>query len=157
MVDLFEDEIIIFFKHLNHQKVKYIIVGGLAVNYYGFNRSTGDIDVWIDDSNLNRKNFVSALKNYGIEGAEVYHNLPFIAGYSELMLDNGIHIDLMSDLQFFKKDNFEESYKMSNTFNLSEEVEIKIIHINALISEKEQSKRPKDNLDAENLKKLYRP
>ncbi len=155
-MDLFENEIILFFKYLNETGVNFIVVGGLAVNYYGFNRATGDIDIWINDSKKNRENFVDALKNYGIEGAEVYYELPFIAGYSELMLDNGMRIDLMSDLQFFKKENFDECYKLANTFNLTEEVQLKILHINTLISEKEQSKRPKDTIDAEQLKKLYR-
>lgn len=155
-MDLFEDEIILFFKHLTQQQVSFILVGGLAVNYHGFNRATGDIDIWINDSKENRTKFIAALKNYGIEGAEVYNELPFIAGYSELMLDNGMRIDLMSDMQFFKQDNYNECYGLANVFNLTEEVEIKVLHINTLISEKEQSKRLKDTVDAEALKKLYR-
>lgn len=155
-MDLFEEEIILFFKKLNEQKVNYILVGGIAVNYHGFNRSTGDIDVWLEDSNVNRQNFVAALKNYGIEGAEVFLNTPFIAGYTEIMLDNGVHIDLMSDLQFFKKENFEACHKMSIGYNLSADLEVKILHLNTLIEEKERSARPKDNLDASTLKKLYR-
>ncbi len=155
-MDLFEDEIILFFKHLTQQQVSFILVGGLAVNYYGFNRSTGDIDIWINDSKENRENFVYALNNYGIVGSEIFYDLPFIAGYSEIMLDNGMRIDLMSDLQFLKKENYNDCHKLANTFNLTEEVEIKILHINTLISEKEQSKRLKDNVDADALKKLYR-
>jgi len=155
-MDLFEDEIILFFKNLTEQNVSFILVGGLAVNYHGFNRSTGDIDIWIKDSKENREKFIGALKNYGIEGAEVYYDLPFIAGYSELMLDNGMRIDLMSDLQFFKQEKYEECYNLANTFDLTNEVQIKVIHINTLISEKDQSKRPKDTIDAEALKKLYR-
>ena len=155
-MDLFEDEIILFFKHLTQQKVSFILVGGLAVNYYGFSRATGDIDIWINDSKQNRKNFVTALNNYGIVGSEIFYDLPFIAGYSELMLDNGMRIDLMSDLQFFKKEKYDECYKLANIFNLADDVEIKILHINTLISEKEQSKRLKDNIDADALKKLYR-
>ncbi len=155
-MDLFEDEIILFFKHLSQQKVSYILVGGIAVNYHGYSRATGDIDIWIDDSELNRINFVNALKNYGVEGAEVFHQMPFIAGYTEIMLDNGMHIDLMSDLQFFKKENFNECYNAAHDFNLAEDVTVKILHINALIEEKERSHRPKDNLDAATLKKLYR-
>lgn len=155
-MDLFEGEIILFFKHLSEQDVSFILVGGLAVNYHGFNRSTGDIDIWIKDSKENRTKFIAALTNYGIEGAEVYNELPFIAGYSELMLDNGMRIDLMSDLQFFKKDNYNECYDLANVFDLSEDVKIKVLHINTLISEKEQSKRLKDTIDAEALKKLYR-
>lgn len=155
-MDLFEDEIILFFKHLTEQEVSFILVGGLAVNYHGFNRSTGDIDIWINDSVENRKNFIIALTNYGIVGAEVYTDLPFIAGYSELMLDNGMRIDLMSDLQFFKQENYNECYSLANEFNLVDSIKIKVLHINTLISEKEQSKRPKDTIDADALKKLYR-
>ena len=155
-MDLFEEEIILFFKHLTQQQVSFILVGGLAVNYYGFNRATGDIDIWIHDDVENRKKFVTALSNYGITGAEVFYDLPLIAGFSELMLDNGLRIDLMSNLQFFKKENYEECFKAANIFSLTDEVNIKILHLNTLIREKEQSKRPKDNLDADTLKKLYR-
>jgi hypothetical protein len=155
-VDLFEEEIILFFKHLNEQKVSYILVGGIAVNYHGFSRATGDIDVWIDDSKANRENFVNALKNYGIEGAEVFYQLPFIARYTEIMLDNGMHIDLMSDMQFFKKENFKECFNISDDFDLAKNVKVKILHLNTLIEDKEKSSWPKDNLDADSLKKLYR-
>jgi len=155
-MDLFEEEIILFFKHLCQQNVEFILVGGLAVNYHGFNRATGDVDVWINESIDNRKKFVSALTNYGIEGSEVYLTLPLIAGYSELMLDNGIRIDLMSALQFFDQNNFEDCFKSANDFELAETVTIKVLHLNTLIKEKEQSQRPKDIIDADVLKKLYK-
>ena len=155
-MDLFEEEIILFLKQLNLQKVNYILVGGIAVNYHGFTRATGDIDIWIDDSKDNRINFVKALKDYGIEGAEVFYQMPFIAGYTEIMLDNGVHIDLMSDLQFFKKENFKDCHAAAHNFDLTEDLTVKILHINALIEEKEKSNRAKDNLDADTLKKLYR-
>ena len=155
MADLFDSEIISLFKSLNEQAVKYILVGGLAVNYHGFIRSTGDVDVWIDDSKTNRNNFVNALKNYGIEGAEIFYKLPFVAGCTEITLDNGVYIDLMSDLQFFKKENFEECYHLAPEFNIFENIIVKVLHINTLIAEKEKSNRPKDNLDAQELKKLY--
>ncbi len=155
MADLFDSEIISLFKSLNEQAVKYILVGGLAVNYHGFIRSTGDVDVWIDDSKTNRNNFVNALNNYGIEGAEIFYKSPFVAGYTEITLDNGVYIDLMSDLQFFKKENFEECYRLAPKFNIFENITIKVLHINTLISEKEKSNRPKDNLDAQELKKLH--
>jgi len=43
-----------------------------------------------------------------------------------------------------------------NDFDLTEHIKIKVLHVNTLTSEKEQSKRPKDILDADALKKLYR-
>ncbi len=154
-MDFFDKDIIRFFECLNSCDVEYILVGGLAVNYHGFSRSTGDIDIWLNDEKDNRLNLINALDKYGIEGAEVFHELPFIAGYSELLLDNGIYIDLMSDLQFFKRENFKTAYVDANLFSLND-ITIKVLHINALIQEKEKSGRAKDQMDAIELKKLYR-
>jgi len=36
-----------FLKLLNSNNIEYLIVGGYAVNYYGFARATADPDIWI--------------------------------------------------------------------------------------------------------------
>lgn len=153
-LDFFEEEIIKFFKNLNNQNVKYILIGGFAVNIHGFNRSTGDLDLWLLDSKENRNHFVNALADYGIEGAEFFHTLPFIAGYTEIILNNGFAIDVMADMQFFKQENFEECYKLAKYHEIFDNLKVRVIHINQLISEKESSLRPKDKLDADELKKI---
>lgn len=33
---------------LNKSNVKYLVVGGYAVNFHGYHRTTGDIDLWIE-------------------------------------------------------------------------------------------------------------
>ena len=33
------------FKNLEEAKIRYLIVGGVAVNLYGYSRFTGDIDI----------------------------------------------------------------------------------------------------------------
>ena len=45
-----------FLKLLNSNSAKYLLVGGYAVNYYGYSRATGDMDIWIsrDDDNIRR-------------------------------------------------------------------------------------------------------
>ena len=155
-MDVYEEEIIDFFKLLNKHSVKYILVGGLAVNYHGFSRTTGDVDLWMNDSLENRKKFVSALQERNIEGCDAFLTYPFIAGYAEILLENGIYIDLMSDLQFLKQTNFEECFSISDKFCITESTEITVLHINKLIEEKDKSLRPKDKEDVEQLKKLYR-
>ena len=153
-MDFTEVEIIRFFKCLNANNVSYILVGGFAVNVHGFNRSTGDIDLWLADTEENRKPFVKALTEYGIDGAEVFHTLPFIAGYTEIVLDNGFVVDVMADLQFFKQDKFNDCNKLAKEFKLTENVSIKVLHLNTLIEEKENSNREKDKLDAKELKRI---
>ena len=36
-----------FLKLLNSNQVAYLVIGGYAINYYGFPRATGDLDIWI--------------------------------------------------------------------------------------------------------------
>jgi hypothetical protein len=154
-MDLFEKEILDFFSLLNKHHVKYILVGGLAVNYYGFTRSTADVDLWLDESLENRQRLVAALNERNIEGCEAFLTYPLIAGFAEILLDNGIYIDLMSDLQFFKQDRFQECYQLAETHKLTADIELTVLHINKLIEEKSKSSRSKDMEDAEQLKKLY--
>src|SRR5438046_2380499 len=49
-----------FLKSLNSEKVRYLIVGGYAVNFYGYHRSTEDMDVWIavDSDNATKLSMV---------------------------------------------------------------------------------------------------
>ncbi len=36
-----------FFELLNSAGVKFLLLGGYAVNYYGYHRTTDDLDIWI--------------------------------------------------------------------------------------------------------------
>ena len=42
-----------FLQLLNSHKVEYLIVGGYAIGYHGFPRTTGDIDIWVAISDRN--------------------------------------------------------------------------------------------------------
>ena len=47
---------------LRHQ-VSFLLIGGYAVNFYGYGRYTGDIDFWLEPSNENKAKFITALKS----------------------------------------------------------------------------------------------
>ena len=36
-----------FLRLLNSSEVEYLVIGGYAVNYYGYPRATADMDVWV--------------------------------------------------------------------------------------------------------------
>lgn len=63
-MDIYNEEFISFWKSLNKHRVKFITVGGVATNLNGYQRTTDDIDVWIDDNFENRNNLRRALKEY---------------------------------------------------------------------------------------------
>lgn len=153
-MNLFEEEIISFLALLNKHDVRFILVGGLAVNYYGYSRSTGDVDLWLDDSAENRAKLVGALAEFGVQGGETFLTAPLIAGYSEVLLDNGIYVDLMSDLKMFKPGDFEECYRLAERYVVNEREAVPVLHINKLIQEKENSTRSKDVEDVVQLKKI---
>lgn len=54
-----------FIELLNKNNVRYIIIGGYAVVYHGYVRSTNDIDIWIDIREDNIKNVLNALDDFG--------------------------------------------------------------------------------------------
>lgn len=153
MTELLQDSFA-FFKAMDDFKVRYLLVGGWAVNYFGHSRATGDIDIWIEDTAGNRKQFIRAIKSLNIEGAELFADLPFLAGYTEIMLDNGIYIDLMANLQFSHKEDFNTCFNEAEYYNMQPGVRIPVISLTRLIEEKSKSKRVKDQLDAAELMKI---
>jgi len=55
------------FKELNRRRIKYIVVGGLAVNLHGIPRATYDIDLLLSLEKENLKKFLNFLKKIGFK------------------------------------------------------------------------------------------
>ncbi|MGB9735474.1 MAG: nucleotidyl transferase AbiEii/AbiGii toxin family protein, partial [bacterium] len=52
---------------LNEEGIKYIVVGGIAVNLHGIPRMTYDIDLLVDLEESNLKKFIRLLKEWGFK------------------------------------------------------------------------------------------
>jgi hypothetical protein len=61
-MDIFDEEIVKFWKALAANDVRYMMVGGYAVNLHGYQRYTGDLDIWIEDTKENRGKLRKGLK-----------------------------------------------------------------------------------------------
>ncbi len=46
-MDVFDDDLLNFWSALNEAGVHYIMIGGVATNFHGYQRTTDDIDVLI--------------------------------------------------------------------------------------------------------------
>ena len=53
------------FKELNKENIKYLVIGGLAVNLHGIPRLTQDVDILIDMEPKNILKLVKCLKSLG--------------------------------------------------------------------------------------------
>ena len=56
-MDIYDEGIVELWRSFEKNHLLYIMVGGFAVNLHGFNRTTGDLDIWIKDSPENRESF----------------------------------------------------------------------------------------------------
>ena len=59
-----------FLSLLNSNNVEYLVIGGYAVNYYGYSRATADLDIWIAVSPENSEKVAGVVRDFGFEGAQ---------------------------------------------------------------------------------------
>jgi predicted nucleotidyltransferase len=152
-MDVLDDEIMNLWHLLQRHKVQYILVGGFATNLHGFSRMTADIDLWIKDTRENRKNLRVALKEMELGDFEGIETMQFIPGWSSIVLNSGIELDLMSSLKGFSEKDFDACYKGAALAEIGSAT-IRFISLNDLIKEKAQAAREKDKLDLIELEKI---
>lgn len=151
-------------KALNIHKVEYILVGGLAVAYYGYHRYTGDMDLWVKATDANIERLYAALVDElkydratvaSIQKTREIENPIPIRLFSD---DRSVYVDLMTNT-FQKLVSWDECLKNANFIKLND-IQFPVIHINHLIQMKENTKRldnsMKDLVDAEELKKILK-
>lgn len=139
----------IFKKH----NVDYLIVGGFAVNRYGYNRTTGDLDIYLRDTKENRKNLIEAIDEMGYGRYDMLIDVPIIAGYCEILMDDGMYADLMTDIPGLDKEKYDEYLEMG-TVDIINGFEVRFLHYNHLIDNKKATNRAKDQLDVQELERI---
>lgn len=152
-MDIIDDEILRFWSLLDKNDVSYIMTGGFATTFHGFNRTTEDIDIWIKDSPQNRKALRNTLKDLEIGDFESIETTQFVPGFTSIMLNSGFELDIMTSLKGFEQMKFDECFKIAPTA-IIEEVPVRFLHLNHLIEAKKASARPKDLIDIEELEKI---
>ena len=58
-----------YWRLLTSHEVEYLLIGGYAVNYHGYPRATGDIDLWIDNAPGNAARSAAAVRQFGFARA----------------------------------------------------------------------------------------
>ncbi|GGH04849.1 nucleotidyltransferase [Mucilaginibacter phyllosphaerae] len=155
-MDIFDEDILSFWTALQKNNVQYIIIGGYAINFHGFQRFTGDMDVWLKDTLENRVNLRKAFISCDMGDYPMLEYMQFIAGWTEFRLKNGMSLDLMVDMKGLEGYTFDECLKMASVADI-EGVSVPFLHINQLIQNKKIINRPKDQIDInalEEIKKL---
>jgi hypothetical protein len=152
------------FFSLNQEAVKYMVAGGIAVNLYGIERATADIDVILKLDKENLLKFVSIAKKLGLKPKVPVKLDDFIDSEKResWIKDKGMTVFSLYDSKnpFFLLDifveipfNFEEVYKKRKKIKFEDTI-IPVIPIKELIEMKEKSNRPQDIADVYYLRKI---
>lgn len=152
-MDFLDEEILGLWRSFYKRGLKYIMVGGFATNLNGFSRTTADLDIWIDDTLVNRKILRQCLNDIEAGDFPFLETSELVPGWTSVKLQSGFELDIMTYIAGFKQDRFEEIEELSPVAFI-DEVPIKFIHINQLIEAKKASGRPRDLIDVEELEKI---
>ena len=144
-----EKDILDFVALCNKHEVRYLVIGGYAVSIHGHPRSTKDIDVCIEMSELNASKMISVINEFGF-GSLKLDKEDFLK--KDLVTQLGfppLRIDILNDLDGV---NFEEAWNNKKIVTF-EHVPVNFIGYNALLIVKQKSGRSQDIADIELLKK----
>jgi Cu2+-containing amine oxidase len=146
-------QIIEIWKYFSLYNVKYLTIGGFAVNIYGYGRNTGDIDIFIEDTVENRENLRVALKKAGIGDFENIKTMQFIPGWTDITLNFNLRLDIMTSVKGLENTTFEQLIEKAYITEISD-IPVFFLDYENLIKAKKAANRPKDILDIEELEKI---
>ena len=149
MANILNDDFTEFIQALNDAETAYILVGGYAVIFHGYNRTTGDLDIWVrPDSG-----------NYGkLKKAFDIFRMPMFDMTEEKFL-NTVDYDVFTFgrppvqieiLTRVKGLTFDEAFHHAS-FLEYDGVMVQMIDLKDLIIAKKAAGRAKDQADLENL------
>lgn len=136
-----------FLKLLNLKKVKYLVVGGYAVGYYGYPRATGNIDIWISPELENAERLVEVFREFGFNVPELSTELFLKENQITRIGVPPLRLEILTTVSGL---NFNDCYP-TRTIAALDEVEVSFISLEQLKVNKRAANRFKDLDDLEKL------
>ena len=136
-----------FLRLLNSHNVEYLLVGGYAVSYYGYPRTTADIDIWIAIQPDNAKKVVAVIKEFGFDLPELSVELFLQEKHITRMGIPPMRIEVLTTISGV---DFAECYA-ERTTAIIDGVDVNLISLHHLKINKKASGRLKDLNDLANL------
>lgn len=137
---------------LNKYDVEYLIIGGYAVNYHGYNRTTGDVDLWVKPDNLNKEKMILAFRELEIE--EPVLNDVRKMNFEELIVfsdgEKPYKIDFITRVYGVE---FDDAWSNKILFE-TDGITVPFINLHHLVITKFNTGRPQDKIDIEELQKI---
>lgn len=153
-MDILNNEFLLFLSCAQKNGLRYLLIGGYAVNYYGYNRHTADMDIWLAPTNENRAAFINTLLCMKYTESEVSplededFTVPFVGsiGSPDAILDvlTFVHHSI----------SFDEAEKKKSVYEIQPGVLLSIVPYEFLKEMKLLSHREKDMFDIARLEEI---
>jgi Nucleotidyl transferase of unknown function (DUF2204) len=150
MLDWHKDFLLLLLKH----DVEFILIGGYAVIYYGYERTTADMDIWLRPDNTNRSNFIKALIENGINSqtANALEATDFSKPQVMHIGEKPNHIDFLTKVNGV---TFDDAWQKKAMLPLKNKL-VPVIQYHHLILTKISTGRLQDKADIEKLQNINR-
>ena len=132
---------------LNSYQVEYLLIGGYAVGYHGYPRTTADMDIWVAIQKENAEKLVAVLREFGFGIPHLTADLFLRENQIIRMGSPPMRIELLTTISGVR---FEECYSERVT-DVIDSIEVQIINLEHLKCNKQASGRQKDLDDLEHL------
>ncbi|MFN3561725.1 MAG: hypothetical protein ACK4XM_07430 [Chloroherpetonaceae bacterium] len=139
-------------KLLNEHHVDYLVIGGYAVGFHGYVRTTGDMDIWVRASQENAANLYQALVRFGFAQSSFQKELTLT---EKTLIRFGVRPMQIEILTTIPGIEFDDCYQRKST-EIIDGIAINFINLDDLKTNKLATGRLKDLTDVDMLQKLNR-
>ena len=136
-----------FLKLCTQKRVKYLLIGGYAVHYHGYPRSTGDMDIWIELSPSNAAKVVKAFHAFGYRAPDMHEELFLEKGAIVRMGNPPLRLEIVNEISGV---TFARCYAARKRA-IIDGIRVNLINLQHLKKNKKAAGRPKDLNDLEHL------
>ncbi|MBN1867099.1 hypothetical protein JW916_07375 [Candidatus Sumerlaeota bacterium] len=138
-----------FLKFLNEAGVEYLLIGGYAVVYHGYVRTTADMDIWVAASRENASRIVGVFHRFGMRQDDLTPDLFLKRGNIVRMGVPPMRIEILNDIDGV---GFGKCYKEREIAEI-DGLPVSVISLRYLRANKRASGRHKDLDDLDHLPK----
>ena len=140
-------------RFLNEERVEYLVVEGMAVNFYGYHRATGDLDLWVALSDENQDRLAAALQKFGFSAHSVARR-PLLRKPKFIRIgQQPIRIEIHSEVSGVE---FEQCFSRAELCRV-QGVDVPFISLDDLRQNKRAAGRAKDFADLQALPETSAP
>jgi len=134
-------------------QVQFMIVGGYAVNSYGFMRSTGDMDIWINIDLDNLDKIATSIQQLGYKKPDCDIAIHELKRNKNISLKEGEYFKVEFISLLSSQIKFDSAFERKVIKKLLG-LKVPVVGFNDLCELKLKSGRDKDLLDVHELRKI---